>query len=204
MQKPILIGSSCGGDILHALGAQHPDRLGGLVYLDAAEDPTLTMKDYCLPPFDPARFPASVRRPTPVTYPEAERRQMAAWPLDPAIRRAIVEDNRVRPNYAQIRVPVLAIYRSVITLEQMLKDDPPKGDQERELLKQVYDGRQAILSRWQRNLLAGVPTARVVELPEPTSTCSCRTKPTSFVKCERSRAHSSRESDVRVRPLPRV
>jgi pimeloyl-ACP methyl ester carboxylesterase len=26
MQKPILIGNSCGGDILHALGARHPDR----------------------------------------------------------------------------------------------------------------------------------------------------------------------------------
>ena len=33
MQKPILIGNSCGGDILETLGAQHPDRVGGLVYL---------------------------------------------------------------------------------------------------------------------------------------------------------------------------
>jgi pimeloyl-ACP methyl ester carboxylesterase len=50
MQKPILIGNSCGGDILHALGARHPDRLGGLVYLDAAEDPTLTLAELrCAP-----------------------------------------------------------------------------------------------------------------------------------------------------------
>jgi hypothetical protein len=28
MVKPILIGNSCGGDILHTLGAQHPDRFG--------------------------------------------------------------------------------------------------------------------------------------------------------------------------------
>jgi len=33
MQKPILIGNSCDGDILETLGAQHPDRVGGLVYL---------------------------------------------------------------------------------------------------------------------------------------------------------------------------
>src|SRR6186713_2554281 len=31
MQKPMLIGNSCGGDILHAVGAEQPDRLGGLV-----------------------------------------------------------------------------------------------------------------------------------------------------------------------------
>ena len=43
MQKPILIGNSCGGAILHELGAQHADRLGGLVYLDAAENPRLTI-----------------------------------------------------------------------------------------------------------------------------------------------------------------
>ena len=159
----LLIGNSCGGDILRTLGAQHPDRLGGLVYLDAAEDPTLTMADYDLPPVDRAHLPAYVGKSVPVTFPEGERRQMAERPLDPTIRKAIVEDNRARPNYARIRVPVLAIYRSV-TMEQTLKDHPPKDDQERAASKQAYAGRRAILSRWQRDLLAGVPTARVVEL----------------------------------------
>jgi pimeloyl-ACP methyl ester carboxylesterase len=163
MQKPILIGNSCGGDILHTLGAQHPDRVGGLVYLDAAEDPTLTMADYDLPPVDRAHLPAYVGKSVPVTFPEAERRQMAERPLDPTIRKAIVEDNRVRPNYARIRVPVLAVYRS-ITMEETLKGYAPKNDQERAASKQAYAARRAILSRWQRDLLAGVPTARVVEL----------------------------------------
>jgi pimeloyl-ACP methyl ester carboxylesterase len=67
MVKPILIGNSCGGDILHTLGAQHPDRLGGLVYLDAAEDPTLTLSDYDAPPVDRAHLrgacPTSARFP---------------------------------------------------------------------------------------------------------------------------------------------
>jgi hypothetical protein len=35
-----------------------------------------------------------------------------------------------------------------------------------EAVKQGYPARRAILSRWQRDLLAGVPTARVVELSE--------------------------------------
>ena len=82
LQKPILIGNSCGGDILHALGARHPDRLGGLVYLDAAEAPTLTMSDYDLPRVDQANLPATVRKPATVSLPEAETRQMAERPLD--------------------------------------------------------------------------------------------------------------------------
>ena len=164
MRKPILIGNSCGGDILHTLGAQHPDRLGGLVYIDAAEDPTLTMADYDLPTVDRTLLPAFVGPSVPVTFPEAERRQMAERPLDPAIRRAIVDDNKVRPDYARIRVPVLAIYRTA-TLEQTLKERPPKNEQERTALIQAYPGFRAILSKWQRDLLAGVPTARIVELP---------------------------------------
>ena len=99
--------------------------------------------------------------PCRVGHPAAVRK--AEQPLDPTIRKAIVEDNKVRPNYARIRVPVLAIYRSV-TMEQTLKDYPPKDDQERAAVKQGYAARRAILSRWQRDLLAGVPTARVVEL----------------------------------------
>ena len=164
LQKPILVGNSCGGDILHALGAQHPDRLGGLVYLDAAEDPTLTMADYDLPPVDRARLPAFVGTPTPVTFPEAEQRLLKERPLDPAIRKAIVDDNKVRPDYARIRVPVLAIYRS-FTMEQTLKDYPPKNDEERTALTVAFAGRRAILSRWQRDLLTGVPNARIVEIP---------------------------------------
>jgi non-heme chloroperoxidase len=169
MQKPILIGSSCGGDILHTLGAQHPDRLGGLVYLDGAEDPTLTMADYGFAPADVAQIlahmPAQVGKSVPVTFPEGERRQMTEWPLDPAIRQAIVDDNKVRPDYARIRVPVLAIYRTE-TMEQTLKDYPPINEEQRAALNQSYAGKRARLAKWQRDLLAGVPTARIVELPD--------------------------------------
>jgi non-heme chloroperoxidase len=162
--KPILIGNSCGGDILHALGAQHPERLGGLVYLDAAEDPTLTMSDYDAPPVDRANMPANVGKSGPVPFPEAERRQLAERPIDPAIRKAIAEDNRVKPDYARIRVPVLAIYQTA-TMEQVLKDRPPANDRQRAALNQAVQSARAMLARWQRDLLAGVPAAWIVELP---------------------------------------
>jgi hypothetical protein len=90
----------------------------------------------------------------------AETRQR---PFDEAIRRAVVEDNRVRPDYAHIQVPVLAIYRTV-TMEQALRQCPPTTDQEREALGQAYRSARAMLTKWQRDLRA-VPEARVVELP---------------------------------------
>jgi len=165
MQKPILVGNSCGGDILHTLGARNPERIGGLMYLDAAEDPTLTLADYEPVTVRREHLPARVGAPSdPVRFPEAERRQLDERPIDPAIRRAIVEDNRVRPDYARIRVPVVAIYRTT-TMEQALKDYPPKTEQERAALNQAYASSRAMLSKWQRDLLAGVPDAKIVELP---------------------------------------
>jgi pimeloyl-ACP methyl ester carboxylesterase len=163
MEQPILVGNSCGGDILHTLGARNPDRIGGLMYLDAAEDPTLTMADYDLPPVDIAHLPARVPVSIPVVFPEAEKRLLQQHPLDPAIRRAIVEDNRVKPDYARIRVPVVAIYRAV-TMEQTLSEYPARNELERAAVNQGYRARRAILTKWQRDLVAGVPDAKIVEL----------------------------------------
>jgi pimeloyl-ACP methyl ester carboxylesterase len=164
MEKPILVGNSCGGDILHTLGARNPERLGGLMYLDAAEDPTLTLADDDLPPVDRTHLPARVGGPPTVLFPESETRQLAEWPIDPDIRRAIVEDHRVRPDYAHIRVPVVAIYRST-TWDQALQEAPPKNDQERAALNQAYAAARVRLSKWQGDLRAGVPNAKIVELP---------------------------------------
>jgi pimeloyl-ACP methyl ester carboxylesterase len=164
MQKPILVGSAGGGAILDTLGAQHSDRLGALAYLDAAVDPTLKMEDYDGPRFDPSRLPPRVGPSTPLVFPEGERLQMAKWPLDPVIRRAITEEHHVKPEYARIRVPVLAIYRTA-TLEATLEQFPPRNPEEREAVNQVLAGGRAMLSKWQGDLLAGVPTARIVELP---------------------------------------
>jgi pimeloyl-ACP methyl ester carboxylesterase len=161
LRKPILVGNSCGGDVLHTLGARNPDRLGGLVYLDAAEDPTLTAVDYEAVPVDMAHLPARVGKPEPVPFPEAETRQP---PIDPAIRRAIADDNRVRPEYMRIRVPVVAVYRTV-TMEQALKEYPPRNERERDALNQAYRAGRAMLTKWQHDLRAGVPEAKIIELP---------------------------------------
>jgi len=165
MQKPILIGNSCGGAILHTLGAQHPDRIGGLLYLDAAEDPTLKLSDYNSPSVDRAHLPQHVERKDPSrALPEAETRQLERWPIDPTIRKAITQDNNVRPDYAHISVPVLAIFRTT-TWDTVLADYPPRDDAERAALAQEYAAGAAMLSRWESDLRRGMPTAQIVELP---------------------------------------
>jgi len=65
IQSPVLVGHSMAGGELTTLGAQHSDRLGGLVYLDALGDP----RDW--PASDPAymalfrKLPAPMREPPP-------------------------------------------------------------------------------------------------------------------------------------------
>ena len=167
MEKPILVGNSCGGAILHRLGADHADRIGGVMYLEAAEDPTLTMADYNLPPIDSLQLPprGNFSPPSNCGFPEGERYQIDVWPLDPAMRKAIVEDYNVKPEYARIRVPVVAVYRTT-PLEDVLKEYPPRNDQERAAVTRLYTtfGR-AMLEKWEGDLRAGVPNAKIVELP---------------------------------------
>ena len=192
VQKPILVGTSCGGWILTALGGSHGDRLGGLVYLQGTEDPTMTLADYGLPPVDVAHLPASVKPPaTPdyssfegyrraqrrdsgVAFPEAElRQQFVAQPdgsvgpsrLSPVVRRAITVDARVKPDFARIRIPVLAIYKTEPPFEEVARERPPRNEQERAALRQQYASEQGMVLRWERDLRAAVPTARIVELP---------------------------------------
>ena len=164
MQKPLLFGNACGGHILHTLAAQHGSRLGGLIYADAAEDPTLKLSDYRFPAADRVNLAAFRGKPTPVAFPPAEQRRMERHPIDPTIRKAITEDHLVRPDYAAIKVPVLAIYRST-TLDQALKDFPPGTPREREAVELAVTARRTVLTKWQNDLRAGVPHARIVELP---------------------------------------
>jgi len=82
-----------------------------------------------------------------------------------SLRRAITEDSRVKPDYARIRVPVLAIYRRDPPFEDWAADFAPRNEQERGALRQQYAATRAMVTSWQRDLLDGVPTARIVQLP---------------------------------------
>jgi len=192
VQKALLVGHSCAGQILTMFAAQHSDRLHGLVYLDGASDPTLTPADVGAPMPDPTMLPRAIK-PSPApdytsfealrvsqrsgrgwAFPEAElRQQFVANPdgsvgrslLSPEIRRAITVDARVKPDYSGIRVPVLAIYQKDPPFEEVAANFLIRNEQEHAALRQQYAATRALYVRWQRDLLAGVPTARIVELP---------------------------------------
>ena len=192
VQKMLLVGHSCAGQILTVFAAQHPDRLHGLVYLDGAGDPTMTPADVGESMPDPAMLPRPLKPSAPPdntsfealqasqrsargwAFPEGElRQQFVANPdgsvgrstMSPTIRRAITIDARLKPDYSRIRVPVLAIYQRELPFEEVAARFAISDERQRAALLQEYTATRALYVRWQRDLRAGVPTARIVELP---------------------------------------
>ena len=127
--SPVLVGHSIAGEEMSALAARHPDRVAGLVYLDAAYDRTdkslQAMTKKVTQPTPGAADLASVQalrdwmtRALGVTVPEAEiRHSVEAAPdghvvrfrTPPWVAQAIMAGVQ-KPNYARIRAPALAIY----------------------------------------------------------------------------------------------
>ena len=191
LQTSLLVGTSCAGQIQTLFASQHSDRLNGLVYIDGASDPTTPAHDPPMP--DLTTLPLPITPPAPdytsfealrnsrrrnqgFSFPEAElRQQFAANPdgsvgrslmsLDPVIRRAITVDARIKPDYSRIRVPVLAIYQADGPFEKVAARYTIRNEQERAALRQEYAATRAMYTRWQDDLRAAVPTARIVELP---------------------------------------
>jgi non-heme chloroperoxidase len=188
LQKSLLVGTSCAGQILTLFASQHSDRLSGLVYIDGASDPTTPAHDPPMP--DPTTLPRLIKPPAPdntsfealrnsrqrdqgFSFPEAElRQQFAANPdgsvgrslMSLEIRRAITVDARIKPDYSRIRVPVLAIYQAQRPFEEVAAARAIGNEQERTALRQEYAATRAMYTRWQHDLRAAVPTARIVEL----------------------------------------
>lgn len=191
LQKPILIASSCGGWTQTLLSGQHPDRLGGLVYLEAADDPMLTPADFDFPPFDESKMPKRIERPAldyssfdayrrtqqarnGIAFPEAELRfQFGVKPdgslgpelMSRTVRQAITSGARSKPDFASVRVPMLAVFQTPTPFEQVARDYDIQDDTQRATLRVRNETGLIMARRWERDLLAAVPTANIVELP---------------------------------------
>ena len=160
LPSTLLVGHSCAGQVLTMFAAQHADRLRGLVYLDGAGDPTLTPADVGSPMPDLAALPRPIRGERGWDFPVAVDQE----PLDPVIRKAITIDARMKPDYTRVHVPVLAIYQAQRPFEEVAAGYAITNDQERAALRQEYAATRALYTRWQQDLRADVPTARIVEL----------------------------------------
>jgi non-heme chloroperoxidase len=192
LDRSLLLGTSCAGRVQTMFASQHPQRLTGLVYLDGASDPLTSADEYSPPMPDFSGLPreaeplseldkssfAAYRRATlrsrRFAFPEAELRQlyvanpdgsMGATRLSPTIRHAITVESRIRPDYTRIRTPVLAIYQAQRSFDDLAARYIIRSDQERAVLRQMYDATRAVYTLWQRQLRAAVPTARIVDLP---------------------------------------
>jgi pimeloyl-ACP methyl ester carboxylesterase len=192
LERPVLAGHSWGGQDLNIIGAQYHDRVAGLVYLNSAEDATLAMSDYGLKPMDASKLPASMRAPDKpdfrsfqayrewqlkthgVAFPESESRQMYAANPDGTVGgflgsqkvRDAIFAGRQKPDFARIRIPVLAFFASPASLGEEMEKHKPQNDDERAAMEEAYPGTITIWERHVRDLRAGVPGARVLALPD--------------------------------------
>jgi non-heme chloroperoxidase len=195
IKSPVLIGHSMAGGEMTTLASQHPDRVSGLVYLDAGADP----RDF--PASDPAymelarKLPAALRQPPSSSgtsfqafrdrqmqnegfaFPESELRNGFETNPDGTRGRSTtwpgafkaVGDGQEKRDYTKIRVPVLSIFAVPGQSAEPHPNDPPqcqpKDDQERAAIAAFDAATFVFIKRYQKSLLTAVPNARIVDLP---------------------------------------
>jgi non-heme chloroperoxidase len=185
LKTAVLVGHSFGGEELSSVASRHPDRVAGLVYLDAAyeyafdDGKGVTPEDRArlnvLPQSPPYRadsigtYQIRYKQSIGINLPEAEVRQafdvtpdgrMGDVRTPPRIFNAI---DKGRQKYVEIRVPVLAIFTPAHALGRwyMNNEDPAV----RTGVETFLARDAALVEKQAKAFEAGVPTARVVRLP---------------------------------------
>lgn len=175
LTKPVLAGHSIAGEELSSVSSRHPDRVAGLVYLDASyqyafdngKGSTLEELQRGAPAqpapsaADRASFSglqAWLRRVSGVMLPEADFRQtiLGKPPTLPGIEKAILAGTQ---RYTNIPVPALAIFA-------VPHDLGPWLEQNSDPAAKAFVAKEAALTEKQAQAFeGGVPSARVVRLP---------------------------------------
>lgn len=185
LDRPILVGHSLGGQELSSIGSRHPDRVAGLIYLDAAYQYAFydRAKGFLpievnevrrkLESFEPGKMPHDPRvlldELLDTNLPELERtlrqireRFRTAPPLPqasaqprPSIPPVESALHRGSQRYTGLRAPILAIY----AFEPVRG---PDGSPERAMA----EGRNRMKRDQAAAFEAGVPAARVVRLED--------------------------------------
>jgi non-heme chloroperoxidase len=191
IKAPVVVGHSMAGGEMTILASEHPDRVSGLVYMDALFD----VADY--PASDPAymalakKLPAGkhVEPPTPeeqtsfaryrarqlrdegFAFPESELHAGSETTADGSkgkyktpqwVFKAIGDGAKPR-DYSSIRVPVLSISEA-IRAPGDYGDGPPPSQAERAVIDEFRAATKAFGDRWKKNLQSGPPSVRFVDL----------------------------------------
>jgi len=134
LAAPVLVGHSIAGDELTAIGSKHSDRIAGLVYLDAAADPT---DDYAEYDKLRAKLPDQVRFATPWLFADAPTLPEAAHRNDSIeafqrwqIRRLGVAypESELRNSYEIFSNGSLGAYRTAQSIPQAIRAGGQKRD----------------------------------------------------------------------------
>lgn len=190
LERPLMVGHSYGGQDLTNLAAVQPKRLGALVYLDSAEDLTLKPSDLGMVEVESAKLPASKRLPPDpdrrsvaayqewqkktegAVLPEAEIRQMfrvrpdgslGGYQVTPEVKMGVMK-GVVKAEFDRIKVPVLAFFAGAVKLQDYIQRYPPTNPAEKSAIEQQWRYEEALRTRRIRDLKAGVPKARIVEV----------------------------------------
>jgi pimeloyl-ACP methyl ester carboxylesterase len=123
LDRPVLIGHSIAGEELSFIGAHFPNRIGGLIYLDAAydrADPTFAAVLKSWPGYSPhpsqadsgsrAAYQAFFQRTHRWHYPDTELDQYDKFGDDAPGVSATIMAGVLHPQYEKITVPALAFY----------------------------------------------------------------------------------------------
>lgn len=151
IDKPVLVGHSVAGDEMSSIGARRSDRIAGLIYLDAAWDRT-----YVLPPDQKCG-------PDCETLGIGEAPEPDPKHFNP---RTALGAGVEKPNYAQIRVPALALYAAPRTWSEMMPGAPKLTDpQQRAAAERVVALAARTRKYMEDTFRSGVKNSRVVEIP---------------------------------------
>ena len=184
----ILVAHGVAGEELSWIGVNAPDRISGLVYLDAAYDRTHVGEEAAIA----ARIPTQAPQPNDMTsvssvvawmsrnvggpIPEAEVRQMAdvgpdgrvIGPRSAGSGQPSVLAQLTRVDPAGIRVPVLALYAPRTSAAALPGCQAPEVPSVREACGALYEWTTQQLNRSQQ-LFAGIPQARIADVPGASS-----------------------------------
>jgi len=188
---PVLAGHSMSGEELTTLGDEHSDRLAGLVYLDAADDPTdfpgssaaymvLFNKLPAAMRANGSEPDASVLRSFQAfhdfkvwqngfEYPEAQLRASFDQNPDGSVGSYNTPDKvhnaigrgALPRDYSRIRVPILALFGTLSVNYRY----QPKDAQERTAIEEFDAATEVYADRNKKNLLKAKGGVRIVDLP---------------------------------------
>ncbi len=159
VRDPLLVGNGFAGEEMSWIAGHFPNRIAGLIYLNAAYDRTDITSEGAIARRIPQRSPpgpSDMESVAAVTrwasngrgfqYPEAEFRQLAQVAPDgrvigertPAAIRQQILAGMAKPDYAAIQVPVLAIYARPVSATAFPGCSDVKDDAVRQACQELY------------------------------------------------------------------